>query len=139
MSFLKNRKALLYLSVYTVLVLMSGVFIGKWVDNEGKFGKRHHWKKYHYSHPQKMTDKFAQKLDLTDKQKGQLFTILETHKTSIQAMRKKMRGEFKLIRDQRVSDINAILSSEQQEKFAKMQKKYEKRHSKKKRYRRGEK
>jgi len=123
MSILKNRKVLFYLVVYTLLIFLSGLLIGKCLDDS----RRHHWGKHRtYSH-QRMTERFTKSLSLTPTQVTQLEVILEKHKESIMEIRKDTRKTFKLHREKKVAEIEAILTPEQQVKFKEMREKHKKR------------
>ena len=81
LSVLKNRKIALYLTVYTLLILMSGVFIGKQCSyNKKQCEKSPHCQSKRFNHHEKMMDRFIKKLDLSSKQIQQLETIVENHK-----------------------------------------------------------
>lgn len=127
MSILKNRKVLVYLVVSMLLVFASGFFVGKCVFNDGK---RSHWGKQSYrSHM--MTEKFTKALSLNPTQVAQLEVILDRHKESIKEIRQDFRKTYRSHREKKISEIEAILTAEQQVEFKKLREKY-----KKKRHRR---
>ena len=118
-----NRKTILYIVIYTVLIFGSGVFIGKCSFTHSK-GK--HWNKSHtYQHKDKIK-KLVKALSLTTEQEAQLTAIVEKHKASMKEMDTRVKETFKQARDQKIAEINAILTPEQQEKFRLLMEKYKK-------------
>ncbi len=115
MTYLKNRKVLLYLTCYTVLILLSGIFIGKHLSHKDKY--RPHRQSY------SMMEKFTKKLNLSADQQQKLSIILDTHKKSIKDKRKDIKDSFRLLNKQRIQDITLILTPEQVDIFKKMQEK----------------
>ena len=126
MSILKNRKVLFYLVVYTLLIFLSGLLIGKCLSNDGR---RQHWGKHRtYSHHM-MTERFTKSLSLTPLQVTQLEVILDKHKESIMEIRQDIRKSFKVHREKKIAEIDAILTPEQKIKFKEMREKHKrKRH-----------
>ncbi len=132
MSLLKNKKIVFYLVCYTILIFLSGLFIG----NSFSFTRQHH--RYRECRKPKIEKRlcyskkrFYQKLNLTAEQTKQLESILEKHQKSIEQMRSSFKKDFKSIKDQKIAEINSILTSEQKGKFSKIREKRNKKYNKK--------
>lgn len=118
-----NRKTVLYIVIYTVLIFGSGVFIGKcsFVQSKGK-----QWNKHHTYQQKDKIKKLVEVLSLTSDQEIQLTAIVEKHKSSMKDMDNHVKDTFQQARDQKIFEINAILTPEQQEKFKELIEKYKK-------------
>lgn len=124
---LKNKKILTYLVLYTIFIFLSGIFIGKsFLDDTGR-----HWKKYGNHRYERITEKFSKSLSLNSKQETQFKVIIDRHKVSIREVRKEFKVKFKELKDKKISEINDILTPEQQNKFELLRKKYQKKNHKK--------
>lgn len=136
MSLLKNKKVLMYLVCYTVLVFLSGIFIGKCAAYNKKscyrkssFSKMHHVEKNGEDMHDHMLRKFTKKLDLNEAQQVQVKEILSKYKPSLKEMRSELHKRFEETRKAFESEMIEILSEEQKEKFQKFQKRFKKHHS----------
>lgn len=120
MSLFSNKKFVLGIAVYTVLVLASGYLVGKSGFGNCERGRDHGTRMHHG----KMTDHVASTLSLNETQKTQLEDIVSRHKSSIKEVRGEFREKYDGLRDKKVTEINAILSTEQQAKFSEMRSKW---------------
>lgn len=81
-----------------------------------------------YEHQQKdKIKKLVDALSLTEQQETQLTAIIEKHKVSMKEMDKGMKEKFQHAREQKIAEINAILTPDQQLKFKELIEKYKKR------------
>lgn len=64
-------------------------------------------------------------LKLSDSQLAQLNTILDETREKYRQLREKQRPDMKAIQDGQISEINAMLSAEQQQEYAKMRRQRE--------------
>ena len=120
MSLLKNKKVLLYLSIYSILIFLSGIFVGELCfDGRGKHGKA-----YDVQHRSQAVQKLSKELALSVDQEVKVKAIINQHRVSIKEVRKELKTTFKNLQDQKVSEINEILTPDQQEKFNEIRKKY---------------
>jgi len=73
----------------------------------------------------RMTDRLSQKLSLTPDQKEKVGAIVRSHRDRIKALTSQVQPQFEEEKKLFASDINKVLTPEQQEKFAKLRAKME--------------
>lgn len=121
-----NKKSILYLISYSVLILMAGIYIGKYMADKEHHHRRAHWGQKHMSktkHEKRevsMLKMFTKKLNLTEEQQLQVEAILTKHRPEMEAMKNQIHEQYKAAHKQFKQEINAILTEEQKVLFEKM-------------------
>jgi len=85
------------------------------------------WSKRHEHRAKRLLKKFNKKLSLTDGQKQTVEKILSVKMEKVKQLRKKIRPQFKEIRESVRAEIRALLTPGQTLKFETMVKEHEKR------------
>lgn len=126
-----KQKTLIYLLIYTCLILGSGFIAGKayqrheffkahhkMMKKGGHEFKRHDKKRTHYQ--EKMLKKLTEKLSLTPEQVNQVQAISARHHEEMTVLQKEVKGKFSAHRETFRAQINDILTPEQKVIFEKM-------------------
>lgn len=134
MNYLLNKKSIIFIGIYTVCILLTGIVVGHWIAKD----QVKHTAFYFKDHPKKqgkqMLAHFTKKLNLSDIQAKKMDDIFKKQGLAIKQIRQNVKTEYKIIKDTHTADILQILTPDQQEAFKKLQVKHDKRHHKKKRF-----
>ncbi len=88
-----------------------------------KLAKKHKRKDFRKDPSLHFINKLSKKLDLTEEQKNKALVIFKAQHKKMEGMRKKVRPQFKSIKDETFQKISAILDQEQKEIFKSIRKK----------------
>jgi Spy/CpxP family protein refolding chaperone len=122
MKLLKNRTVLLTLLLVGFLAFGSGVLVGSKCQTTHKG----HWKQKDVSGHERQITYFIKALKLSSEQDIAFRAIMAQHAVALKQERHHLKGRYDALKAQKISEINGILTPEQQITFKQLMEKHEK-------------
>ena len=101
------------------LALLAGILVGWFAGQRALKEETYGWK------GEKMVERFSRELRLTPDQKEKVAQILESKRQQIAALRDQIRPRFEEVRNTSKAEIQKLLSPDQQQRFEKLQARWE--------------
>jgi len=123
---MKDKKKII---ISFVIGLLLGVLLFSLWSHFYSFHSFHgrDWVKRHEHRSKKLLKKFNRNLSLNEEQRNEVENILNAKIEKVKKLRKKIRPQFKKIRQSARAEIRALLTPEQASKFDTMVEEHEKR------------
>ena len=112
---------------YVLLAFCAGLLLGAWI---GVYHERTVFHQFwaHGPDTQKILARLNEKLNLTPQQEQEVQLVLEAKREKILSLHMQMRSQFEELRLSMRADMAKILAPEQEAKFTRMTRKWDKRH-----------
>ncbi|HNY40937.1 MAG TPA: hypothetical protein PKJ41_11095 [Bryobacteraceae bacterium] len=125
-----NRNLALSLTLVFLSGLAVGVFSHRYFTQKAELSSKSGPPRGPKDFRKAYTDDMKTRLKLSDDQLARLNVILDQTEAKYKSFRDRTRPEMKAIQDDQVTAINAMLSQEQQDEYAKMRKERDERRKK---------